>query len=830
MADISAIKLPDGVTYNIKDKSLTNLVNGSAEGSVRGIKTTVESSSYTMNKGAFAEGLDTKASGLASHAEGQDTVASGLRAHAEGYMSQATGDYSHAEGDNTKAIGNHSHTEGYLSTATHAYAHAEGYNSQATQAYAHAEGYMSVANGDTSHAEGFKTTTSGDYSHAEGASTIASGMSSHAEGRNTIANHHAQHVFGEYNIEDASTAAATSRGNYVEIVGNGSYYTHSNARTLDWSGNEVLAGKLTVGAIGTNSMDVATIGQLPTVPANIVNTITTTAGAHTAISNQKGNVSFNVPTKTSHLTNDSGFITNAGVTGIKGNSESSYRTGQVNLTAANIGATSIDVLPNDNGEIKTKFRITKRGYTGGNTTFWYFPLVKLPIDNGNNAASLIISGRVGGYMSSNMSSINALAWNRNGIGIALLDIAGSASNMNNIWNICDIVIYRNSDDNTAIIYLKVGYYFTFDIDLELYQSTADIIYDGNYQTVEPEGVLEGQASTSTRRVEIVNGKLLVGGLDLSAISNLTGTLAISHGGTGQTTAANAINALLNGLPTWTADPTDTTYFVRQDTGGSATYGKVQATTLWNYISEKLPAWSKASSKPSYNFSEINSKPTTLSGYGITDAKISNGTITLGSNTITPLTSYTETDPVFTASAAHGISTADITNWNSKQAALVSGTNIKTINNQSILGNGNIDVDNIFIVDIGVSTYNDIYQAYIDGKTLFAKDSNGSIDSYEEYWLSFTNYNSSDDMITFSSILDGYEVWASIDIVDNWQYGRAIITPAWAKASTKPTYTASEVGALPASTVIPTKTSDLQNDSNFISTDENGGIKLNSHIQ
>lgn len=54
--------------------------------------------------------------------------------------------------------------------------------------------------------------------------------------------------------------------------------------------------------------------------------------------------------------------------------------------------------------------------------------------------------------------------------------------------------------------------------------------------------------------------------------------------------------------------------------------------------------------------------TTLAGYGITDAKIQNGTITLGSNTITPLTSYTETDPVFTASAAYGISSTDITNW------------------------------------------------------------------------------------------------------------------------------------------------------------------------
>lgn len=42
-------------------------------------------------------------------------------------------------------------------------------------------------------------------------------------------------------------------------------------------------------------------------------------------------------------------------------------------------------------------------------------------------------------------------------------------------------------------------------------------------------------------------------------------------------------------------------------------------------------------------------------------------------------------------------------------------------------------------------------------------------------------------------------------------------PAWAKAPTKPTYTASEVGALPSTTQIPTKTSDLTNDSGFITS-------------
>jgi len=39
------------------------------------------------------------------------------------------------------------------------------------------------------------------------------------------------------------------------------------------------------------------------------------------------------------------------------------------------------------------------------------------------------------------------------------------------------------------------------------------------------------------------------------------------------------------------------------------------------------------------WSGVTSKPTTLSGYGITDAKIANGVITLGSNSITPLTSH-----------------------------------------------------------------------------------------------------------------------------------------------------------------------------------------------
>ena len=106
--------------------------------------------------------------------------------------------------------------------------------------------------------EGTATTAGGNSSHAEGYSTLAGGIFSHVEGYYTTASHRGQHVFGEYNIADPSENDSDEKGNYVEIVGNGTASTHSNARTLDWSGNEVLSGKLTVGAAPTTDMDVAT--------------------------------------------------------------------------------------------------------------------------------------------------------------------------------------------------------------------------------------------------------------------------------------------------------------------------------------------------------------------------------------------------------------------------------------------------------------------------------------------------------------------------------------------------------------------------------------------
>ena len=76
---------------------------------------------------------------------------------------------------------------------------------------------------------------------------MAVGDYSHAEGQETYARHKSQHVFGEYNVWDLGESETYERGEFVEIVGNGdSELSTSNARALDWDGNEYLAGDIRV--------------------------------------------------------------------------------------------------------------------------------------------------------------------------------------------------------------------------------------------------------------------------------------------------------------------------------------------------------------------------------------------------------------------------------------------------------------------------------------------------------------------------------------------------------------------------------------------------------
>ena len=192
----------------------------------------------------------------------------------------ASGSESFATGKTTKALGNGSFTAGYNNEAGGRYATAEGFNTKAT-------GYQC---------------------HAQGEGTIAAAENSSASGLNTLAGGKGQNVFGMYNVGEgpvswpewvanttyqvgdkvkrtttnASSGATEYKGytcntgnsdaeftaghwtayipgnyqadcDYVEIVGNGNNYYRSNARALDWNGNERLKGDLYVNCNANSS-------------------------------------------------------------------------------------------------------------------------------------------------------------------------------------------------------------------------------------------------------------------------------------------------------------------------------------------------------------------------------------------------------------------------------------------------------------------------------------------------------------------------------------------------------------------------------------------------
>ena len=166
-----------------------------------------------------------------------------------------------------------------------------------------------------------------------------------------------------------------------------------------------------------------------------------------------------------------------------------------------------------------------------------------------------------------------------------------------------------------------------------------------------------------------------------------------------------------------------------------------------------------------------------------------------------ITGYTESDPVFQASAASGISAQDISNWNNKldssalnpyytsaqtdtaisnavsvkadssrvdeieevtasalvelhstkQDILVSGTNIKTINNQSLLGSGNIEIQGGSGSDYSAGTNIDITNNVISVTGITIPTSNTAFTNDAGY----VNSGEVETQITSKGYITGY---------------------------------------------------------------------------
>ena len=120
---------------------------------------------------------------------------------------------------------------------------------------------------------------------------------------------------------------------------------------------------------------------------------------------------------------------------------------------------------------------------------------------------------------------------------------------------------------------------------------------------------------------------------------------------------------------------------------------------------------------------------------------------------------------------------DIINWNNKQNALVSGSTIKTINNENILGSGNIDISLQYEAGTGIG---------IENNTI-----SNLITSYDDLSNLPTIPENTSELINDSNFVTSDEL---AEVAFNGSYNALSDTP-----------------------IIPSATSELVNDSNFVTT-------------
>jgi hypothetical protein len=93
---------------------------------------------------------------------------------------------------------------------------------------------------------------------------------------------------------------------------------------------------------------------------------------------------------------------------------------------------------------------------------------------------------------------------------------------------------------------------------------------------------------------------------------------------------------------------------------------------------------------SADWTTFNGKQNTITPAALTNVDDTNVTLTLGGSPSTSLLAATSLTLGWTGTLADS-RIASAATWNAKQDALVSGTNIKTINSTSLLGSGNIAI-------------------------------------------------------------------------------------------------------------------------------------------
>ena len=169
--------------------------------------------------------------------------------------------------------------------------------------------------------------------------------------------------------------------------------------------------------------------------------------------------------------------------------------------------------------------------------------------------------------------------------------------------------------------------------------------------------------------------------------------------------------------------------------------------------------------------------------------VSGRTVTLKDQDGTTLSTITTQDTTYESKAAASggtalslVTTGEKYTWNSKQNALVSGTNIKTINGESVLGSGNIafPAEKVFVAEYGVTTLSEIQQAYQDGLVILmkAKDS-ANIINFLYLCQAYPKAVDNNQQFTFRGYQAYNQSYVSTTVKsDGWTTLSHVYAPAW----------------------------------------------------
>ena len=347
-----------------------------------------------------------------------------------------------------------------------------------------------------------------------------------------------------------------------------------------------------------------------------------------------------IPTKTSDITNDSGFITSAALPTKTSDltNDSGFITNQVNNLANYYDQTAINSMFNAlDVPTKTSELTNDSGFLTTST---------LPIATASSLGVVKIG-----------SGINVASDGTISAAVASLDWA-------NITNKPTDVSYWTND---------AGYITSADLPTK----TSDLTNDSDFVT---------SADVPTKTSDLTNDS----GFITNSVSNLTNYYKKS-----ETYTQGEVNSLLSAIviPTKTSDLTNDSNFVSDTDYATASKGGVIKVGSGLAITNGVLSTTGGGVADAVEWSNVLNKPSDVSywtndaGY-ITSAALPTKTSDL-TNDSGFLTSYTETDPIYSASPAAGITAADISSWNAKSDFsgsyndLTDKPTIPTVNNATL---------------------------------------------------------------------------------------------------------------------------------------------------